>query len=94
MHIEYTDQALKEKMALLEYIAELHSYSVSTKVEEEIDACIQALLIFPYQWPIITTKRNLLLHKAIVNERTIILYKVEKVKIVLFDILDARSDWL
>ena len=92
-YIEYTRYSQLNRDRLLDFLSDNYSYQTAKNADEAIEACLNRLLLFPYQWQEVKTKQFGQLRRAIVNDLTIILYRVEDEKIVIFDFIDARSDW-
>ena len=58
-----------------------------------MDNILISLTLLPNHWPTINTKEYGSVHKAILNGRTLIFYKVYPHVIYVVDIRDARSNW-
>ena len=94
MKIELTELAAENRTRILDYITTEFSIDVSEAINEAIANALELISTLPAHWPKIRTRRFGTVRKAVVNSRTIILYKIEKDRILVVNILDARSNWL
>lgn len=59
-----------------------------------MDALLNQLKKFPYQWPIVFSQRYGPIHKASLNNNTVVLYQVRETRVYVVAILDTRTNWL
>jgi len=93
VYVEISERAAVGRARLLEFITERHTASIAHKVDEAIEACLDMLPNLPYQWPKVSTRAYGPLHKAVINELTLVFYRIEGGCIQIVDIVDARTDW-
>lgn len=59
-----------------------------------MNALLDRLKHFPYQWPVVFSQRYGPIHKASLNYNTVILYQIRKTTLYVVAIVDARTHWL
>jgi len=92
-HLVFTEEAVKSRQMLLDFLADVHYPHVAEEVEVDIDDCLRRLLVFPFQFPQAETKQFGLVRKAIVRNLTLIFYRISGDQIQILSICDARTDW-
>ena len=89
-----TQRAKQGRAEILRYLRTNFSQEVAKDIDLRIDKFLINLVQIPYQWPTVKAKKYGYVHKAVINKRTIVLYKLTPNLIYILDIFDSRTNWI
>lgn len=94
MEVIVSGPAQRSWSRILNYVAREFSVKASEDIEIRMNVLLNRLKNFPYQWPLVFSQRYGPIHKASLNNNTVILYQVRKTTVYVVAITDARTNWL
>lgn len=92
-HLVFTEEAVRSRQELLDFLADLHSPDLAENIDSDIDRCLGRLVTFPYQFSEVESKQFGRVRKAIVKNLTLVFYRILGDQIQILSICDARTDW-
>ena len=93
MRVELSSLALRNRDILLKGIAERHSAKAADRLNNHISIYLSKLPKLPRKNVIVHTRQFGEVHRAIVADLTIILYRIKGDVIEVLNITDGRADW-
>ena len=93
LSIEYTREAEEKLLALFDFIENKFSHTSALQALDAIESRLNQLKSLPLTGTEEHLAGAMPNRKVIVNENTIIRYRIDGSSIRILDIFDARSDW-